>query len=179
MNRLGVPKELGEDSARAADSSRPKGYPISYGFTSSNRSCRKYKRKRGCWGLGCPSSQVTTAYDRAYFSWRWLITCLPWEMMNKFLLLFWWCTQLLLYLLNHLYFIPWIFVLFLFSSHSTMGQWANGFVRLNCLYLTHLIVAVQILRMMKESNTLQTCSSSLQSSLPWITYGPHLTIPKI
>ena len=78
----------------------------------------------GCWEWRRLSAQVTVTCDGALLSWRWLDTCLPWEVLNEFLGLLCLCAWLLLYLLNCLYLNPWVFSLlcFQFSPPSHWGE---------------------------------------------------------
>lgn len=67
-------KQLGEDTAEAADSNLPKGYSIPYAIMLNNKNHREERRMVQ---LQCLSSQEIITCDGALLSWRWLNICLP------------------------------------------------------------------------------------------------------
>jgi len=77
VSGLGVPKELGGDTAGMADPTWPKGYSMTHNVMLSNKKLGIEGGSRGTrseWRR--LSSQVTATHNGALLSWGWLNTCL-------------------------------------------------------------------------------------------------------
>jgi len=77
VSELGVPKELGGDTTRATDPTRPKGYSMPCDIVRSNKKLGEEEGSGGHSEWWRFSSQVTVSRDGALLSWGWLNTCLP------------------------------------------------------------------------------------------------------
>jgi len=121
--RLGVHEKLEGDTARPADPSLPKDYPMQHNTVLSNKKLEKEGGREGHLKLWCLSSQLTFMHDEVLLSWKWLNSCLPVQ-SSELITLLYLCLQLLLSLLNCLFLNAQVFSIlpFQFSPLSHCGE---------------------------------------------------------